>query len=224
MPELQKKTLLIDITNINEKIYNLIKDRITHFEYPPGYQINVRQLQDELGVSNSPLKDALSRLAGEGLVEITSRKGTFVKDISPRDLSEIERVREMLEIGAVELVVETITTEQIAAVEKKYKETLIEKKDFDYSKFMDRDSQFHLSIIKLTGNKRLIDIYCQLNAHIQIFRFQKARNRKEPLPWTHQDHQEIIDALKSRDVERAKQAVRKHRAAAREAFLETNRK
>lgn len=212
-------TSVIDITNINEKIYNLIKSRITHFEYPPGKQINVRQLQDEFGVSSSPIKSALFRLAGEGLVEITSRKGTFVKDISKRDLEEIEEVREKLEIGAVEIAIEKISDEQMQKLQEKYEATLIPEERFEYSDFMQKDGDFHLEIIKMTGNQRLIHIYKQLNSHIQIIRFQKARNRRKPLPWTHRDHLEILNALKNRDIERAKKAVREHRGKAYKAFL-----
>ncbi|MCF8109016.1 MAG: GntR family transcriptional regulator [Desulfohalobiaceae bacterium] len=209
----------IDITNINEKIYNLIKSRITRFEYPPGSQINVRQLQEELGVSNSPIKAALSRLAGEDLVEITSRKGTFVKDISKEDLEEIEEVREKLELGAAEIVAERISDEQLKVLQEKYEATLIPDNRFEYSDFMQKDGEFHLEIIKLTRNRKLVDIYKQLNSHVQIVRFQKARSRKKPLPWTNQDHLEILNALKSRDAERTRKAIREHRTKAREAFL-----
>lgn len=212
-------TVRIDITNINEKIYNLIKSRITHFEYPPGYQINVRLLQQELGVSNSPIKAALSRLAGEDLVEITSRKGTFVKDISKKDLEEIEEVREKLELGAAEIVAERISDEELSILHEKYEATLIPEDRFEYSEFMQKDGEFHLEIIKLTRNQKLVDIYKQLNSHVQIVRFQKARKRKKPLPWTNQDHQEILEALRSRDPERARMAIQDHRSKAREAFL-----
>lgn len=224
MADSDEKKTLIDITNINEKIYNLIKTRITHIEYLPGYQINIRKLQDELGVSNSPIKDALFRLAGEGLVEITSRKGTFVKDITERDLYEIEEVRAILEIGAADIVAKTITDDQLDQLEERYNETLIPEDDFEYSKFMEKDNLFHLEIIKLTKNQRLMSVYKQLNAHVQIVRFQFARNRKKPLPWTHQDHLEILKAFKQRDTEKVKQAIGNHRVKARDAFLETRKK
>jgi DNA-binding GntR family transcriptional regulator len=220
MQRAREKQSLIDITNINEKIYNLIKERITKFEYPPGFQLNIRKLQEELGVSNSPIKDALFRLAGEDLVEITSRKGTFVKDISKRDLAEIEEVREILEIGAAEIAAKNMTEEQVKELEKKYRETLLPEKEFEYGRFMKKDSEFHLEIIKATKNRRLINFYGQLNAHVQIVRFQKARSRKKPLPWTHKDHLEILKAIKNRDPEKAKEAIRRHRAKAREAFLD----
>ena len=219
-----EKKIPIDITNINEKIYNLIKGRIVHFEYPPGFQISIRKLQDELGVSNSPIKDALSRLAGEGLVEITSRKGTFVKDISERDLYEIEEVRIILETSAADIIAKTITDEQLDRLETLYKETLIPQDEFEYSKFMEKDSRFHLEIIKMTNNQKLVDVYQQLNAHVHITRFQYARNRKKPLPWTHQDHRDILKSLKLREPEKVKKAIRGHRVKARDAFLETIKK
>lgn len=220
MQQVPDKPSLIDVTNINEKIYNLIKERITNFEYPPGHQINIRHLQDELGVSNSPIKDALFRLAGEDLVEITSRKGTFVKDISRRDLAEIEAVREILEIGAAEIAARNMTPEQLHELEKKYEETHLADDEFEYGRFMKKDGDFHLEIIKATNNRRLIHIYRQLNAHVQIVRFQKARSRKKPLPWTHKDHLEILRALRKRDPEKAKEAIRRHRTKARQAFLD----
>ena len=223
MTDLNPKNTLIDITNINEKIYSLIRGRITHFEYPPGYPLNIRRLQAEFGVSNSPIKDALFRLAGEGLVEITSRKGTFVKDISERDLYEIEEMRVILEVGAVEIIAATITDDQLAHLELLYNETLMPEEQFEYSQFMEKDSLFHLEIIMMTNNKRLLEVYKQLNAHVHITRFQYARNRKKPLPWTHQDHLDILAALKDRDPDKAKKAVRIHRIKARDAFLETRK-
>ncbi len=210
---------VIDITNINEKIYDLIKKRITRFEYPPGHRISIRKLQEELGVSNSPIKDSLFRLAGEGMVEITSRKGTFVKHISKKELREIEEVRKILETGAMEIVVPAITDGQIQLLEARYRDTLIPDDQFDYVDFMEKDSHFHQAIIQLTENERLINMYQQLNAHVNIVRFQFARNRKKALPWTHHDHKAILDALRERDPEKAIRAVREHRDRARKAFL-----
>lgn len=213
------KKPLIDITNINEKVYELIKSRIICRDYPPGFQINIRKLQDELGVSNSPIINSLFRLSGEGLVEITSRKGTYVKDITEKDIHEIEEFRIILECGAVDIIARRITDEQLEMLERRYKETLIPERSFDYTKFMQKDSLFHLEIMKLADNQRLIDTYKRLNAHIQIARFEFVKQRKKPLPWTHRDHLEIISALKQRDPEKAKQAIVNHRVKARDAFL-----
>jgi DNA-binding GntR family transcriptional regulator len=210
---------IIDITNINEKVYNLLKQRIIHLEYPPGYKISIRKLQDELGVSNSPIKDALFRLAGEELVEISSRKGTYVNEITEQDISEIEQVRTILEIGAAEIAIKNITDEQIEKLEALYIEAHFPKEEIEYSRFMEIDSKFHMELINITQNRRLIKVYKRLNAHMQIVRFQFVRNRKGPLPWTQEDHLKILEALKQRDLEKLKTAIRNHINRARDAFL-----
>jgi len=220
MAQTDTKDNIIDITNINEKVYNLLKERIIHLEYPPGYKISIRKLQDELGVSNSPIKNALFRLAGEDLLEISSRKGTYVNEVTEKDIEEIEQVRTILEVGAADVAVQKVTDGQLKKLENLYMQAHFPKKKIDYSRFMEIDSQFHMEFINITGNERLIHVYKKLNAHMQIVRFQYARNRKEPLPWTQSDHLQILESLKEKDVKKLKTAIRNHLNAARKAFLE----
>src|SRR4030042_213610 len=209
------------ITNINEKIYNLIKTRITHLEYPPGYQINIKKLQDELGVSSSPIKDALFRRVGEELLEINPRKGTFVKDVSEKDILENEQFRTILEVGAVDIIADTITNEQIALLERRHRELTDE---LIYDTFMEKDYQFHLDIIMMTKNEKLISAYKHLNSHVKIIRFKFSRHQHRPYSWTLQDHLDILNALRNRDSEKAKQAIRSHRIKARDALLQKQEK
>lgn len=215
--------LPIDITNINEKVYKLIKQRIIYLDYPPGQRIDIRQVQNELSVSQTPIKDALFRLAGEGMIEINSRKGTFVREISERDVFEIEEARIILETGAVELISDRISDDQLVELEKLYQDTLFDDGQFDYKMFMEKDNLFHLKIIEFTQNQRLMEMYDHLNAHMQIVRFQIARGRSRRLPWTNQDHLNILSALKARDPNKAKEAIKEHRLKAREAFLQHRR-
>jgi len=215
--------LPIDITNINEKVYKLIKQRIIYLDYPPGQRIDIRQVQNELSVSQTPIKDALFRLAGEGMIEINSRKGTFVREISERDVFEIEEARIILETGAVELISDRISDDQLVELEKLYQDTLFDDGQFDYKMFMEKDNLFHLKIIEFTQNQRLMEMYDHLNAHMQIVRFQIARGRSRRLPWTNQDHLNILSALKARDLNKAKEAIKQHRLKAREAFLQHRR-
>ena len=210
---------LIDVTNINEKVYHLLKKRIIYRDYPPGYKLTIRELQDTFGVSNSPIKDALFRLAGEGFIEITSRKGTFVKDITLNDILEIEQARIIIESGAVEIVAQKITDEELANLESLYQDTLMPGEKFNYISFMEKDFKFHIEIIRLTKNKRLAEIYEQLNANLQIARYRVARNIKKRLPWTNSDHLEIIQSLRERNPQKAKEAVTQHRIKARNVFL-----
>jgi DNA-binding GntR family transcriptional regulator len=215
--------LPIDITNINEKVYKLIKQRIIYLDYPPGQRIDIRQVQNELSVSQTPIKDALFRLAGEGMIEINSRKGTFVREISERDVFEIEEARIILETGAVELISDRISDDQLVELERLYQDTLFDDGQFDYKMFMEKDNLFHLKIIEFTQNQRLMEMYDHLNAHMQIVRFQIARGQSKRLPWTNQDHLNILSALKARDPNKAKEVIKEHRLKAREAFLQHRR-
>ena len=199
---------IIDVTNINEKIYRLIKERIIHREYLPGHQINVRKLQEELGVSSSPIKDALNQLAGEGFVDITSRKGTFVKGVSMQELSEIEQLRTILEIGALDIIAGNINDEQLAQLEKIHRDLVAER---DYEKFMELDRNFHLKIISMANNQRLTATYESLNIHNQIMRFNLERDRTSPDPMTIPSHAKILEALKTRDLQSGKDAIQDHR-------------
>ena len=170
-------------------------------------------------MSNSPIKDALFRLAGEELVQISSRKGTYVNKITKEDIAEIEELRTMLEIGAAEITIKNITNEQIEKLEAIYMEAHFPKEEIEYSHFMEIDSKFHIELINITKNKRLINTYKHLNAHMQIVRFLFVRNRKGPLPWTQEDHLKILEALKHRDLEKLKVAIRNHIVRAGNAFL-----
>lgn len=215
----KENKVLIDSTNINEKVYQLLKHRIVYCEYPSGYKLSIRKLQDELGVSNSPIKDALFRLAGENFVDISSRKGSFVKKITFNDVLEIEQSRVVIETGAVRIVAEKITDSEILHLDSLYKNTLFPGDDFDYIEFIKKDFEFHEGIIKLTKIKRLLDIYRHLNAHLQIARYKVAHNINNRLPWTDSDHFEILQSFRERDPQKAMEAVSKHREKAIEFFL-----
>jgi GntR family transcriptional regulator, rspAB operon transcriptional repressor len=209
---------MIDISNVNEKIFNLIKSRITHLEYPPGYQINIKKLQEEIGVSSSPIKDAIFRLVGEDLLEINPRKGTFVKDVSIKDIRETEQFRTILEMGAVDIIGDNLAEEQIDLLKQKHSEL---EATSDYGTFMERDNQFHLEIINMTKNEKLIKAYKNLNAHVKVFRFKYQRHQTRPYARTLQDHLNILNALADRNPERAKIAIHEHRVTSLEEFLKS---
>lgn len=210
---------LIDVTNINEKIHGFLKKRIVNFTYPPGYKLNVRQLRKELGVSQTPIKDALFRLAGEGLVEISSRKGTFVKEVTEQDIAELYETRMILETGAGESIAKNITDQQLDELEQLYEGTLRPDANADYRIFMEREKEFHLAIIRFTKNRRLLNIYNQLNPHMQAVRFRFGEQTPERLPKTNQEHESILNAFKRRDRLRVKEAIQHHLSTGKAAFL-----
>jgi DNA-binding GntR family transcriptional regulator len=205
---------IIDVTNINEKVYDYIKNNIVSLVFPAGYKLNVKQLSKTLGVSHTPIKDALFRLAGEGLIEITSRTGTYVKSITEADIHEILQTRLILETAVIERITEKITDKQLQTIKDLYQKSLsivVRQNDSEsYKAFMECDSEFHLDIFNIIGIARLIDIYKKLNTHVQHVRFRMMHRALGKLPTTDEDHRMIVEALCERNVAKAKQAVADH--------------
>jgi len=201
----------IDVTNINKKVYNFIKQNILNYDYPPGYAININKLSTILGVSQTPIKDAIARLAGEGLVEIAPRKGTYVKNITAVELHELMKVRLILETAVIEEIAPIITDEQLQSIESIYQKSLDLKLNAEnYELYMELNSQFHLSFFNVMGNGRLTAIYKKLNVHAHIVRFRTRHHAKGKLPTTDQEHEKIFMALREHDPVKAKKAIQDH--------------
>lgn len=215
-------TPVIDTSNINEKIYNYLKEQIIGCKYPPGERINMEALRKLFGVSQTPLKEALFRLAGEGFVEVNARRGTFVKNITEQDVVDIFETRSILETSAAERVVGNLTDEQIGRFEKLYQLTLHRDEDVDYREFLRRSNNFHTEIIRLTGNKRLLAIYKTLNGHMHLLRFRYIHHASQRLPGTDDEHLSILKAFQERDPQKAKQAIQYHLEMAKKLFIKTS--
>jgi DNA-binding GntR family transcriptional regulator len=209
----EEHSSLIDVSNINEKVYSYIKACIMNFTYPPGFNLNLNQLSEKLGVSHTPIKDALFKLAGEGLVEIAPRKGTYVKDVTQDDIREILQTRLILEAAAVDAVTARLSDDQLSQFAQIYERMIsIEIRENDvesYRAFIECDSEFHLLFFRILGNQRLLTMVKNLNANMQIGRF-RLFHRRGKNPTTDQEHADILKALQDRDTGRAKEAVQRH--------------
>lgn len=211
--------LPIDISSINEKVYDFIKSRLLDLTYPPGERIDVRGLQAELGVSHTPIKDALFRLTGEGLVQVSPRRGTFATQVSERDIHEIYETRIIIETGAVEPAIARATDRDIDHLRSLFEATLEPTDRASYPEFISRDSRFHRAIVGFTGNRRLVATYERLNAHSQIIRYLYAPESQSRLPDTDQAHRAVMEAFARRDAEAAALALKSHLRSARDAII-----
>ncbi len=158
--------------------------------------------------------DALFRLAGEGLIDITSRTGTYVKNITEADIHEILQTRLILETAVIEEITAKITDEQLQFLKDLYQRgasLVVNPNDSEsYRAFMEYDSEFHLFFFHVMGNRRLLDIYRHLNAHMQMVRFRLMNRGLGKLPTTDEEHRMILEALCERNVAKAKHAIANH--------------
>jgi GntR family transcriptional regulator, rspAB operon transcriptional repressor len=212
----------IHYPKISEVSYDLIKEKITSKEFAPGTRLNLDAIEKQLGISRTPLKQALDRLALEGLVEILPRSGTFVSNPSPEEISESFEVRCALEIYAVGLAAQWIRAEELEnlkALLKQLQELFAEQdlNDF-YPRYVETDHLFHHQIIVIARNKRLLQAFEHENVHAQMARI-RYRHPEGELELVQEEHERILAALAARDTGAARLAMEAHLQRARRSLM-----
>ncbi len=209
MTQKEEKSTIIR-RNINDQIYDFLKDKILTQGYTPGERLHIDQLKEKLGVSSTPIKDALNKLAGEGLVESVPRRGVFVTKPSKREMKESFDVRLMMETYAIEFALKRkIQRKEIGVLKKFLSESAGSIKNNDYKRFMEKDREFHYLLVKMSNNRKLCDLYRQLNIHMQIARSYYVRNYKR-LQETQKEHEKILNALEKQDPDLTKECLTAH--------------
>lgn len=214
--------------DLRDEVYKRLRHRILGREYPPGFRFDLPALEAQLGVSRTPIKEALHRLEAEGLVEIRPRRGTYVISIDPDDLADSFDVRCLLELHAASLALRRASDDEVAqlaglAAEMK---RLIDSHDYQtvVNDYIRLDHRFHTLLVQLSGSRRLINLYRHVDVHVQIARVRQQFTRADSLQ-TEDEHQAILDAFARRDTRALAKAVRSHidRSKARMLkVLETN--
>jgi DNA-binding GntR family transcriptional regulator len=200
--------------HIHEQIYELLLSRILSQEFAPGQRLQVDEIAAALRVSRTPVKDAINRLAVEGLIVVVPRRGTFVADIEPEGIRDLFDVRLMIELHAAELAIAHGTDRDIAELEGLVAslETYIAGGHYsDYEAYLELDNQFHTKVLQMAANALLLKLYRDINLHVQVVRaYQKAPGVAREALESHREHRSILSALKARDVTAARAAMTTH--------------
>ena len=212
----------LNYTDLTEQTYRILKDKILRHQLKPGEQISVPDVAVALGVSRTPVTDALKRLSNDGLVDIFPRRGTFVTQLTARDVAEIFDIRLMIELFAAEFIFEADMVDQcLKAVEVPLSgmKQAIDGADFqDYESFMTNDRAFHTALVTLTGNNRLIRTYARLHVHTHGARvhFLDGDNAQQ----AHNEHQAIVEAFMHCSGPQARAALAAHISGAKKRILD----
>lgn len=195
--------------SLSTRVHLVLKDAILSLVYRPGEILRKTAICDTLGVSRSPVSEAVTKLAAEGLVDIVPQAGTFVSRFSMDDIREGAFLREALEMAAVEHVAQTITEPQAVLLRRNLRLQQALADDGDIEGFLQVDSDMHNLIMSFTGFKRLA-----LLADTAWTQVLRARHLHMPTPGRMQsaikEHAAIVAAIIARDPEAAKLATRDH--------------
>jgi DNA-binding GntR family transcriptional regulator len=217
--DLPGPTVLRRPTRLGDEVYNAIYSQLMSHKIAPGGRISVDSLVRELGVSQTPIREALSRLETQGLVVKTHLIGYSAADqLSRSRLEQLYELRMLLEPFAAAKAAVTMTDASIETLEsmaQKMKALETEDPQVAYGKFAQRDSEFHDLIAAGSGNDLAREALSNLHTHVHLFRlFYHSQATTE----ANDEHARIIDALRQRDAEAAAEAMRIHIERSRGRF------
>lgn len=208
---------------LRELVLEAIREAIISGILKPRERLMEIQLAEELGVSRTPIREALRKLELEGFIVMVPRKGAYVADMSFKDIADIFEIRAALEGLAAGLAAERVTDEEMEDMERH----LVEKADAiarnDIECLVQVDTRFHESIYRASRNERLWTIINNLREQIQRFRAMSLAypgRSKQSL----EEHRAIVEAIHARDTALARQVTQEHIENAEQYMIEAIKK
>ena len=194
---------------LREVVFNTLQRAILRGDLVTGQRLMEIPLAEKMGVSRTPVREAIRKLELEGLVVMVPRKGAEVAHISGKNLRDVLEVRRALEELAGELACKRMTEEEFKRLERaNHRFTSLLGGD-DITEIAQADEEFHGLIYQATENDRLIQMVNHLREQMYRYRIEHIKDRSQRKILV-QEHQEIMRALAARDVEATRRTIRNH--------------
>ncbi|MGR7024881.1 GntR family transcriptional regulator [Geodermatophilus sp. URMC 62] len=195
--------------SLREQAREAVRTQILLGEIEPGRVESVINVAAALGVSITPVREAIMDLANLGMVEVIRNRGFRVPVLSDHDLDEIFRLRTMVEVPAMAEVAQVVDKAILPRFRQLAEQVTDAARDGDLSAFLELDRQFHLGLLELLGNQRLVALVGQLRDQARMQGLQRLADRGE-LTHSGEEHIAIVDAIESGNAELTAELVRKH--------------
>ena len=203
---------------LRDVVFNTLRQAILRGELQPGERLMEIQLAQRLGVSRTPVREAIRKLELEGLVLMIPRRGAEVAEITRQDLEDVLEVRAALEELAVKDACEHITDEQLQDLKKAANEFKRSLEGTDLVACAEADIHFHEIIYAATNNKRLVQMLNNLREQMYRYRMENLKDKRTYRTLV-EEHDAIRRALKKHDKEKAGVAINVHIENQRRSIL-----
>lgn len=198
-----------DYLPLRDVVFNTLRDNILTGEMKPGERLMEIHLADKLGVSRTPIREAIRMLELEGLVTMIPRRGAEVAQISAKGLSDVLEVRQALDALAIELACDRISEEEIQALRGACDRFAETTKTQDVVKIAGADVELHDIIVKAAGNARLAQMVSNLSQQMYRYRLEYIKDVSQHGRLI-EEHEEIFRCIKNRDKEAGAKAIKMH--------------
>lgn len=191
------------------QVYAALRDAIVRADFEPGRQLSENELAERLGVSRTPIREALVRLSDDRLVEIVPQLGTFVTRISDSALADAQFIREALECAAVRLAARRATREDLEALDGLVARQRDVSAAADFDRFFVLDEELHAALVALSGHGVAWSLSQRANGHLDRVR-RLSLPQPRYLTEMVAEHELIVEALRRADADAAELAMRHH--------------
>lgn len=206
--------------SLAKKAFLELRKKILSNQLIPNTRLKEDEWAKKIGVSRMAVREALTRLLGEGLLVMGEKGGYFIKPLLPADVHEIRELREILELGALRLAFKKMTKDHYSVLEKICDDfTLMVKKGY-YSGALEADVKFHETLVEYSANNKLRQVY--MSSHIPLFHQKLGQTQigMDDYEQTDKEHRQILNALKDKNLKQAEQTMMKHFARGEAAVLD----
>lgn len=208
---------------LRDVVFKTLRQAILKGELEPGERLMEIQLAERLGVSRTPIREAIRKLELEGLVLMIPRRGAEVAEITEKSMRDVLEVRRALEVLAVSLSCDRISGEQIEALKEAAEEFDRSLTSDDVTRTAEADVHFHDIIYRSTDNQRLIQLLSNLGEQMYRYRVEYLKHR-EFHPQISREHKELISYLEAGQKGQAEEKIAVHIDKQAQAVLETIRR
>ncbi len=205
----ERRLVTLQTEKLSEQVYRLVRERIVSGDLRPGARLGLEGMVAELGVSKTPLREALNRLERERLVVARPRSGTYVAVPRVADIIEICDLRRGLEWQAAQLATSRIPLSVLRALDREIAQAERCADAGDYEPFFRSDARLHSTIVDHAGNQRMRDIRDTIDGYVQWFRVLGATGAHR-VHGSGRRHRQIVEALLARDPQAAADAIASH--------------
>lgn len=204
---------------LREIVFETLREAIINATLRPGERLMEIQMAEEMGVSRTPVREAIRKLELEGFVVMIPRKGAYVAGISMKDIADVFEIRTALEGLAAGLAAERITEEELEQLERILVKIGECVNNNDLEKLIEIDTEFHDTLFKASRNERLVQIVNNLREQIQRFR-TASLSTPGRMKYALEEHKKIVEAVSERNVELAQALAREHIENAENSMLD----
>lgn len=201
----------LEYEDLSMKVYNILKTMIYNREFVGGEKLDLSQFSKSMNISITPIKHAVSKLENDGLVEVKPRKGTYVTELTTKDISNMMDMRMMME----QWVIKHLTKQEAFETASELEEIVVKSKkifsldEFDFGSFMDFDIDFHNLIIEKHKNENMNRVYSSMNIQFQISRVYYFKKYDRPAK-SQEEHEKIVSALKNYEIDKVIDLIKAH--------------